>query len=295
MSVYDLETKRDEEHPIKKTSSSPSLLESPKSQRKITSRNSLADINDQSTMPTDSTSYLDVDLNNVNEVKQELKIDNNTKLMLMIEIFQNGQNEELVKIFHATRGHSQGEVESLNILISSFGVYFLIRKEITDETNNENNLQMTNSDNASSQGTSKISNKFRKESFISFNQMDYIEVALCDQAIHFMCINKRQNCWITTASRMLTKNILESIELGRSQNISLKFPKLSIFHEAMQQKLAINKFIAKEENLDVRCLKRIFLMNFNFTAFLIFLSLMILRLKITRLSIGKIRHQLLII
>ena len=79
MSVYDLETKRDEEHPIKKTSSSPSLLESPKSQRKITSRNSLADINDQSTMPTDLTSYLDVDLNNVNEVKQELKIDNNTK------------------------------------------------------------------------------------------------------------------------------------------------------------------------------------------------------------------------
>lgn len=252
MSVYDLETKKEEENQRKKTSSSPSLLESPTSQKKLTSRNSLTDPNDLSSIPTNSTSYLDVDLNNVNEVKQELKIDNNTKLMLMIEIFQNGQNEELVKIFHATRGHSQGEVESLNILISSFGVYFLIRKEITDEVINENNLPMTtNGDSSSSNGTSKISNKFRKESFINYNQMDYIEVALCDQAIHFMCINKRQNCWITTASRMLTKNILESIELGRSQNMSLKFPKLSVFHEAMQQKLAINKFIAKEENLDV--------------------------------------------
>jgi pleckstrin family protein M 2 len=172
------------------------------------------------------------------ELKQELKIDNNTKLLLMIEIFQNGQNEELIKIFHATRGHTQGEVESLNILISSFGIYFLIRKE-----SSENEIP-------ESQGQTKITNKFKKESFISFNQMDYIEVALCDQAIHFVCINKRQTCWLTTASRLLTKSILESIESGRSQNTSLKFPKLSVFHEAMQQKLAINKFIAQEENVD---------------------------------------------
>jgi hypothetical protein len=254
MSVYDLENKKDhEDHQLKKTSSSPSLIESPLIQNKSTSRNSLTDTSEQITLATDSSSYLDVDLNNTSDVKQELKIDNNTKLMLMIEIFQNGQNEELIKIFHATRGHSQGEVESLNILISSFGVYFLIRKEMTDEGSNENTLpSMTNGENSSSSnGKSKISNKFKKESFINYNQMDYIEVALCDQAIHFMCINKRQNCWITTASRILTMNILESIELGRSQNMSLKFPKLSVFHEAMQQKLAINKFIAKEENLDV--------------------------------------------
>jgi len=283
MSVYDLENKKDhEEHQLKKTSSSPSLTESPIIQKKSTSRNSLTDTSEQITLATDSSSYLDVDLNNTSDVKQELKIDNNTKLMLMIEIFQNGQNEELIKIFHATRGHSQGEVESLNILISSFGVYFLIRKEMTDEGSNENSLpSMTNGESSSSSnGKSKISNKFKKESFINYNQMDYIEVALCDQAIHFMCINKRQNCWITTASRMLTMNILESIELGRSQNMSLKFPKLSVFHEAMQQKLAINKFIAKEENLDViisiikidNLSKIIFFLNNNF-------SRMTLRLK----------------
>ena len=259
MSVYDLEHKKDEENTIKKTSSSPSLLSL--NNIKSSSRNSLASVSAQSQQnintADESVYYLDVDLGENDDLKQEYKVDNNTKLMLMIDIFQNGQNEELVKMFHATRGHSQGEIESLTLLISSYGVYFLTRKENIDDANDDSSSIKSGSGagggapQSASNGSSKIKNKFIKESFINFNQMDYIEVSLCDQAIHFMCINKRQNCWITTASRMLTKQILESIEAGRAQNKSLKFPKLSVFHEAMQQKLAINKFIAKEENLDV--------------------------------------------
>lgn len=75
--------------------------------------------------------------------------------------------------------------------------------------------------------TKKNRTRFNKESYISHTQMDYIEVeelisfdiyfdkiivfpyliqvSLCNQAFHLVCINKRQNCWITTASRNLTK------------------------------------------------------------------------------------------
>lgn len=170
---------------------------------------------------------------NVNDLKQEIRIDNNTKLFLSIEIFQNGQNEEFVKLYHATQGHTQGEIEAINLLITSFGVYILKRKEASEKSSNE---------------TTNNNKKFEKISFINHNQMDYIEVSLCDQAIHFVCINKRQNCWITFGSRKLTENILDNLQSSRLINKSLKYPRLQIFHEATQQRLAIKKFISTEEN-----------------------------------------------
>lgn len=45
----------------------------------------------------ENETYLDASLD-VDNIKQEIRIDNNQKLMLMIEIFQNGQNEEFVKV-----------------------------------------------------------------------------------------------------------------------------------------------------------------------------------------------------
>ena len=39
--------------------------------------------------------------------------------------------------------------------------------------------------------------------------------------------------------------------MGRLQNKQLKFAKISVFYEATQQKLALKKFISKEENLTV--------------------------------------------
>lgn len=50
---------------------------------------------------------------------------------------------------------------------------------------------------------------------------------------------------------MFNRDILDSIQTARLQNKQLKFPKISIFHEATQQKLAIKKFISNEENLTV--------------------------------------------
>ncbi len=36
--------------------------------------------------------------------------------MLMINIFQNGESEQFLKFYAANRGHSQGEIEKINII-----------------------------------------------------------------------------------------------------------------------------------------------------------------------------------
>jgi hypothetical protein len=119
--------------------------------------------------------------------------------VLSIEIFQNGPNEELVKFYHVSRGHSQGEIEPIHLMLTTYGIYILVRKE-------------TGSGGASSGGPDHLPSrrhshipKFVKEAFISHSQIDYIEVSIGQQAFQLVCINKRQNCWITTASRLLTQ------------------------------------------------------------------------------------------
>jgi hypothetical protein len=52
-------------------------------------------------------------------------------------------------------------------------------------------------------------------------------------------------------SRKLTESILDNLQASRIMNKSLKNPKIQVFHEATQQKLAIKKFISTEENLSV--------------------------------------------
>lgn len=110
--------------------------------------------------------------------------------MLSLEILQNGSNEEITKLYQCTRGHSQGEIESIFVLITTYGLYIL-KNQQSNELQSEINLQ-----NAI---------KYEKELFISHDQIDYIEVSLSDQSIHLVCYNKRSNMWITTASRNLTK------------------------------------------------------------------------------------------
>ncbi len=68
-----------------------------------------------------------------------------------------------LKLYHATQGHSQGEIEAINLLITSYGIYILKRKEISENADKNNSPTNTN-------------NKFDKQLFINHNQMDYIEV-----------------------------------------------------------------------------------------------------------------------
>lgn len=103
--------------------------------------------------------------------------------MIMIEIFVQGEDEKLVKFYHATRGHNQGELEPIYLLISSYGLYILVKNQPSAED----------------------TKKFIKEKFVSHKQIDYIEVSLEAQALHLVCTNKRQSCWITLASRTFTQ------------------------------------------------------------------------------------------
>jgi hypothetical protein len=124
--------------------------------------------------------------------------------MFSIDIFQNGANEEFFKLFQVTRGHSQGEIEALFFLLTNYGVYILIRK-VTDALESSATTMTMSGGVKQQQQTTASLVKYNREAFIGHNQIDYIEVALNEQAFHLNCINKRQNCWITTASRELTK------------------------------------------------------------------------------------------
>ncbi len=99
-----------------------------------------------------------------------------------------------------SQGHNQGEIEAINLLITSYGVYLLKRRELMGDSGGSSANEKSSTDSSPTK-----TNKYIKLSYISHNQMDYVEVSLCDQSIHFVCINKRQNCWITVGSRKLTE------------------------------------------------------------------------------------------
>ena len=61
---------------------------------------------------------------------------------------------KLKQLYHVTRGHSQGEIEEIFLLLTSYAIYVLLRNE-------------TNSVNL-----------FKKEAVINHNEIDYIEVFL---------------------------------------------------------------------------------------------------------------------
>ena len=70
----------------------------------------------------------------------------------------------------------------------------LINNEITIDQNVKTQVPVS--------GESK---SYKKEAFIHQKQIDYLEVSLEAQAVHLVCINKRQSCWFTFACRNLTE------------------------------------------------------------------------------------------
>ena len=55
-------------------------------------------------------------------------------------------------MYHVTRGHSQGEIEEIFLLLTSYAIYVLIRSNSTE------------------------TNALKKETVINHNEIDYIEV-----------------------------------------------------------------------------------------------------------------------
>jgi hypothetical protein len=84
-------------------------------------------------------------------------------------------------MYHVTRGHSQGEIEEIFLLLTSYAIYVLLRNDVN------------------------VDALFKKEAVINHSEIDYIEVSLNGQAFHVVCVNRRKNYWFTTASRTLTE------------------------------------------------------------------------------------------
>lgn len=188
----------------------------------------------------------------------------------MINIFQNGENEQLYKLYSLSRGHNQGEIEKIYLLITSHGIYVLVRNDTNDLDDTKSSINNNNLLRRKSVISNNNECYFKKESYVSHAQVDYVEVGLEGQTIHMACMNKRQSFWITTACRLLTelvfdlilsilrllnffnvfRNYLQTIQEARGSSFSRLLP-LSVFHEATQQRLALSKFIANEEKLTV--------------------------------------------
>jgi hypothetical protein len=71
-------------------------------------------------------------------------------------------------LYHVARGHSQGEIEPIYLMLTTYGVYILIKREKKESVDTNANQIVNNNSMV----------KFIKESFIGHNQIDYIEVNL---------------------------------------------------------------------------------------------------------------------
>lgn len=69
-----------------------------------------------------------------------------------------------------TRGHSQGEIEAVFLMITTHGVYVMTRLAANSTTDNGSN------DSNRRQEANKNRTRFKKESFISHTNIEYIEV-----------------------------------------------------------------------------------------------------------------------
>lgn len=68
------------------------------------------------------------------------------------------------------RGHSQGEIEAIFFMITTYGIYIMTKKEEEVKTRADSHETSTHT------LPKKNRTKFLKESFINHNQTDYIEV-----------------------------------------------------------------------------------------------------------------------
>ncbi|XP_071945049.1 pleckstrin homology domain-containing family M member 2-like isoform X2 [Antedon mediterranea] len=153
----------------------------------------------------------------------EMKLDNNRKLFLMLEIFKN-ESEEFRKMFHLTTGHSEGDIQPVFLLLTDQALY-LLRK-----------------------GDSDLS--YSVESRIQYNDLDYISVSLNYQIIQLVCVNRRKQYWLSNGCESSTKYFLDELKQimkGGSRTKGLP----SVLTDATTQKITLCKFVAQQSDCDV--------------------------------------------
>ncbi|XP_060083920.1 pleckstrin homology domain-containing family M member 2-like [Ylistrum balloti] len=172
----------------------------------------------------------DIDIENGNvlvdeeeTVAGEVRLNNNTQLYLMLDVFDDS-DEEFIKAFATRTGHTEGEAKTLFLLVTNRALHL---------------LSQTQSDH-----------RFVKDSSVSYQQLDYISLSLSDQVIQIVCLNRRKQYWITTGSQLITRAIVGCLSQAIDRG-DFDVPKVSVLTDATTQKIALKKYAAEECKCDV--------------------------------------------
>ncbi|XP_064642371.1 pleckstrin homology domain-containing family M member 2-like [Lineus longissimus] len=151
----------------------------------------------------------------------EIKVDNNSMLFLMLDVFQD-QDEQFIKMYHTSLGHMEGDAQPIFVLLTDRALYLL--------------------------GRHMGGPRYRKEAVIKYMELDYISLSMNCQIINIVCTNRRKQFWITTGDEELTKNIVSQLDLVVRQSES-DLPRLSVLTDATVQKIGLRKWVSQ----DCRC------------------------------------------
>eukprot|EP00058_Branchiostoma_floridae_P015666 XP_002601154.1 hypothetical protein BRAFLDRAFT_121069 [Branchiostoma floridae] len=148
----------------------------------------------------------------------DIKVDNNTLLYLMLEVFKE-EGEQFSKMFRLSTGHMEGDLRSVYILITDFCMY-LLRKGSGDQ-------------------------QFECEDSIRHNDLDYISISLNHQYVQIVCTNRRKQFWVDSGDELLTRMFVTHLHAAMSTGFRIEpFP--AVLTDATTQKIALRKWAAKE-------------------------------------------------
>ncbi|XP_063965249.1 pleckstrin homology domain-containing family M member 2-like [Lytechinus pictus] len=175
--------------------------------------------------PVDVGTYnfdCDEDREEVTTHEAEMKVDNNLKLYLMLEIFKI-EDENYQKLIRLSTGHMEGNLLQAFILLTDLAIYILRRGE--------------------------RNGRFSTESRTLYHDLDYVLIGLNFQSVQLVCKNRRKHFWLTTGSRSLTRFFLHSLrgvmETGKQED------SLCVLTDATAQAIGLKKYVAGEEKVEM--------------------------------------------
>lgn len=168
----------------------------------------------------------DEEQNGVSPQTQEyaLRLDNNTKLQIMLDIFTE-DSEEFVKMFVTHEGHSEGQRKTLFILVTNYVLYFL-RQRGADR-------------------------KFETELKMPLKDLSFITLSLNKQIMNIESSgpNRRKDrIWLTPGDHLLAQEILDCLEEAVKKAVppTALTSRFNISSDAPFQTIALRKYISRE-------------------------------------------------
>ncbi|CAH1774955.1 unnamed protein product [Owenia fusiformis] len=145
-----------------------------------------------------------------------IELDNNMKLHLMLNVFQS-ENEQFTKMFALTQGHTEGQLETKFLLLTSIAIYILHPKM--------NNLDL--------------------DRRIAFREIDFISLSMGYQVINIVCTNRRKQVWLCTGDYTLTRLIMSSLD-GCLKVCGDDLARVCILSDATTQIISMRKYAAQD-------------------------------------------------